>query len=188
MAASRGIGGSKGFCGWTLAKFCRRFARCMASYRPDTLKRRLACPWRRYRCVARRRAGGGVAQSVKVHAMEQSILPRKFHDPDWTATREARASVALRRLETLWINTGTLCNITCRNCYIESNPRNDRLVYLTAAEAATYFEEITRLQLGTREVGFTGGEPFMNPEFLLMLEDALDRGFEVLVLTNAMQP
>ena len=120
--------------------------------------------------------------------MEQSMLPRKFHDPDWTATHEARASVTLNRLETLWINTGTLCNITCRNCYIESNPRNDRLVYVTAAEVAAYFEEITRLQLGTREIGFTGGEPFMNPQFLAMLEDALIRGFEALVLTNAMQP
>ena len=28
----------------------------------------------------------------------------------------------------------------------------------------------------------------MNPQFLLMLEDALVRGFEALVLTNAMQP
>jgi sulfatase maturation enzyme AslB (radical SAM superfamily) len=113
---------------------------------------------------------------------------RKFTDPDWTATREARASVALRRLETLWINTGTLCNITCRNCYIESNPSNDRLVYITAAEAAAYLDEIEQDGLGTREIGFTGGEPFMNPQLLDMLGDALERGFEVLLLTNAMQP
>src|SRR5262245_13358594 len=120
--------------------------------------------------------------------MEQSLTPRKFHDPDWTVTHEVRASVALRRLETLWINTGTLCNITCRNCYIESNPSNDRLVYITAAEAAAYLDEIEQDGLGTREIGFTGGEPFMNPQLLDMLGDALARGFEVLLLTNAMQP
>jgi sulfatase maturation enzyme AslB (radical SAM superfamily) len=114
--------------------------------------------------------------------------PQKFEHPDWTATRERRASVALDRLETLWINTGTLCNITCQNCYIESSPSNDRLLYITAAEAASYFDEIEAEGLGTREIGFTGGEPFMNPELLAMLEDALARGFEVLVLTNAMQP
>ena len=28
----------------------------------------------------------------------------------------------------------------------------------------------------------------MNPQMLAMMEDALARGFEVLVLTNAMQP
>ena len=112
----------------------------------------------------------------------------KFEDPDWTATGERRASVALSRLETLWINTGTLCNITCGHCYIESSPTNDRLEYMTAAEAAAVFDEIATLGLGTREIGFTGGEPFMNPEFLIMLDDALQRGFEALVLTNAMQP
>ena len=114
--------------------------------------------------------------------------PQKFEHPDWTATRERRASVALDRLETLWINTGTLCNITCQNCYIESSPSNDRLVYIKASEVASYLDEIEAEGLETREIGFTGGEPFMNPELLAMLEDALGRGFEALVLTNAMQP
>jgi hypothetical protein len=114
--------------------------------------------------------------------------PGKFEHPDWTATRERRASVALDRLETLWINTGTLCNITCQNCYIESSPTNDRLAYITRAEAAAYYDEIAAKDLGTREIGFTGGEPFMNPQMLGLIEDALARGFEVLVLTNAMQP
>jgi hypothetical protein len=110
----------------------------------------------------------------------------KFSDPDFTAKGEPRAVVALEALRTLWINTGTLCNITCRNCYIESSPTNDRLAYITAAEVAPFLEEAEGLQ--TREIGFTGGEPFMNPEFLGMLADALERGFEALVLTNAMQP
>lgn len=114
--------------------------------------------------------------------------PAKFKDPDITAKGEVRASVQLERLETLWINTGTLCNITCQNCYIESSPSNDRLAYITAAEARAYLDEIRDQKLGTREIGFTGGEPFLNPELLAMVEDALSRGHEVLVLTNAMQP
>jgi sulfatase maturation enzyme AslB (radical SAM superfamily) len=114
--------------------------------------------------------------------------PQKFANPDWTATRERRASVALGELETLWINTGTLCNITCQNCYIESSPANDRLAYITAAEAIAFYDEIGALGLRTREIGFTGGEPFMNPHILQMLEGALARGFEALVLTNALQP
>jgi hypothetical protein len=116
----------------------------------------------------------------------QAATRAKFIDPDWTAKGEGRAVVALDRLATLWINTGTACNITCRNCYIESSPTNDRLAYLSAAEAAPFLEEARRL--GTREIGFTGGEPFMNPDILDMLGDALARGFDVLVLTNAMQP
>lgn len=110
----------------------------------------------------------------------------KFEHPDWTAKGERRASVPLIALETLWLNTGSLCNITCRNCYIDSSPTNDRLVYLTASEVRAFLDEAQLL--GTREIGFTGGEPFLNAALPDMLADALGRGFEALVLTNAMQP
>lgn len=116
------------------------------------------------------------------------LAPGKFIDPDRTVKGEPRAAVALARLETLWFNTGTLCNIACANCYIESDPRNDRLEYITAAEAAVFLDEIKALGLKTREIGFTGGEPFLNPELPAMAADALRRGFRVLILTNAMKP
>ena len=112
----------------------------------------------------------------------------KFRDPLWTATGERRASVRLHRLTTLWFNTGTLCNLECANCYIESSPKNDRLVYLTLADVAPYLDEIGRDGWPVREIGFTGGEPFMAPEFIAILRETLRRGFEVLVLTNAMRP
>ena len=111
----------------------------------------------------------------------------KFSDPDITAKGERRARVALAALRTLWLNTGSLCNITCRNCYIESSPDNDRLEYLTRAEAAAFLDEIARDAWPVREIAFTGGEPFMNPDIIDLLGDALARGFSVLVLTNAMQ-
>lgn len=114
--------------------------------------------------------------------------PAKFKDPQKTAGGDDRASVALQRLRTLWVNTGTLCNIECANCYIESSPKNDRLVYLTAAELRLYLHEIEREWLGTEEIAFTGGEPFMNPDMIAMLEDVLAKGFRALVLTNAMKP
>ena len=115
-----------------------------------------------------------------------ALPPAKFTDPDWTAQREPRASVPLIELETLWLNTGTLCNLACATCYIESSPTNDALVYLSAEHAAEFYGEAQGM--GTKEIGFTGGEPFMNPAFLPMLTDALERGFEALVLTNAMRP
>jgi len=114
--------------------------------------------------------------------------PAKFRDPALTAHGETRAAVALRELQTLWFNTGTLCNLTCRNCYIESSPRNDRLAYLTRAEVRAYLDEIARDGLPTGTIGFTGGEPFMNRDIIGMLEDVLARGLRALVLTNAMAP
>ena len=116
------------------------------------------------------------------------IGPGKFGDPDVTAKGERRAVVALTRLKTLWFNTGSLCNITCKNCYMESSPRNDSLAYLALSEFGDYLDEIDRQNLPTEEIAFTGGEPFMNAELPAMLADALGRGYRVLVLTNAMKP
>jgi hypothetical protein len=121
-------------------------------------------------------------------ARPRALDPAKFRDPNVTAKGERRAAVALRALKTLWFNTGTLCNLTCLNCYIESSPTNDRLSYLSADDARAYLDEIAGQGLPTEEIGFTGGEPFMNPDLPAMLEDALTRGFRVLVLTNAMKP
>ena len=113
---------------------------------------------------------------------------RKFADPQRTADGKRRATVSLHKLRTLWFNTGTLCNLACSHCYIESSPRNDRLVYLDRAEARAYLDEIAELGLGTEEIGFTGGEPFMNPHLAGMVEDSLRAGHRALVLTNAMRP
>lgn len=114
--------------------------------------------------------------------------PAKFRDPLRTAKGEARATVALTRLDTLWFNTGTLCNLACRNCYIESSPSNDALAYLTLADVDAYLAEIARDRLPVTEIGFTGGEPFMNRETPAMIARCLAAGFRVLVLTNAMRP
>ncbi len=112
----------------------------------------------------------------------------RFEHPRITAKGEERASVALTDPETLWFNTGTLCNITCANCYIESSPTNDRLVYLTAADVTDFLDQLEDRNWGVREIGFTGGEPFMNPEMVDMARVSLERGYEVLILTNAMLP
>lgn len=115
-----------------------------------------------------------------------SEVAGKFLDPNTTADGAPRAQVRFGKLETLWVNTGTLCNIECAHCYIESSPSNDRLSYLTADELKPFLDEAAAMK--AREVGFTGGEPFMNPDMPAMAEDALLRGFNVLILTNAMRP
>lgn len=122
--------------------------------------------------------------------MKDAVLSNqgKFVDPATTADGQERATVALQNLQTLWFNTGTLCNIECANCYILSSPKNDALVYLTTDEMRSYLDEIDTLGWDVREIAFTGGEPFMNPDMIDMAEAALARGHEVLILTNAMQP
>ena len=128
---------------------------------------------------------------VRMLAYEKDITPlalQKFVDPDKTALGDDRAIVPLKKLETLWVNTGTLCNINCEHCYILSSPTNDDLIYFTTDELVRLLDEIENLALGTSEIAFTGGEPFMNPQMCDMLELVLKRGFNALVLSNATQP
>ncbi len=114
------------------------------------------------------------------------LAPGKFIDPLTTQKGEPRAAVPFGRLQTLWVNTGTLCNIECRSCYIESSPTNDRLAYFSRPELRPFLNEAAAM--GAEEIGFTGGEPFLNPDLAGMAEDALNAGFHVLILTNAMRP
>jgi uncharacterized Fe-S cluster-containing radical SAM superfamily protein len=130
-----------------------------------------------------------VATAGDISAGGSSNVGRpKFSDANVTAKGEARGEVPFNTLKTVWFNTGTLCNISCQGCYIESSPHNDRLAYLSRAEVRAFLDEAELLTDEKLEIGFTGGEPFMNPDVIGMLEDSLLKGFRVLVLTNAMLP
>jgi sulfatase maturation enzyme AslB (radical SAM superfamily) len=110
------------------------------------------------------------------------MLLAKFQDSKITAKGEDRAWVTLNTLKTIWFNTGTQCNLECKNCYIESSPTNDRLVYLELNDVTPYLKE---LGSETELIAFTGGEPFINPSIISILKSCLDTKREVLVLTNA---
>ncbi len=115
-------------------------------------------------------------------------MSKKFKEKFKTADGKDRAFVEISQLKTLWFNTGTLCNLTCSNCYIESSPKNDRLQYISFEEFKIFVNESIQNELGTKEIGFTGGEPFMNKDIFKMIKYSLDNGFKTLVLTNAMKP
>jgi len=116
------------------------------------------------------------------------LSPNKFKDKYLTAKEEKRAFVPMKRMETLWFNTGTQCNLKCANCYIESSPTNDRLVYLTADDIRPFLAEIVENKnnrISLDRVAFTGGEPFLNPNMFEILEETFKAGLKALVLTNA---
>ena len=117
-----------------------------------------------------------------------NLSDNKFKNQKVTADGSNRAFIEARNIITLWFNTGTLCNIECKNCYIESSPKNDRLVYLTFEEVKSFIDEALDKNLGTNEIGFTGGEPFMNKDIMKMIDYSLNKNFKVLVLSNAMKP
>ncbi len=86
--------------------------------------------------------------------------------------------------DTLWIQiSGTLCNLRCSHCFISCSPENDSLALMETAEVLCYLEEAR--ELGVKEIYFTGGEPFLHPDILLILEETLAH-FPASVLTNGL--
>jgi sulfatase maturation enzyme AslB (radical SAM superfamily) len=113
-----------------------------------------------------------------------TIDSKKFKDPYRTAKGEERATVPFNQLETLWFNTGSKCNLSCRHCYMESSPTNNRLLFLELKDITPYLDEISIHNMQTKEIGLTGGEPFMNPNIISICNEILNRRFELLILTN----
>lgn len=105
-----------------------------------------------------------------------------------THTRDGRPRAVVpapARLEELWFNTGTRCNLACEGCYTESNPTNDTLKFLTLEDVKPFIEE--GIGLGVRQLNYTGGEPFYNPHFVEILNYSLSR-LPTMVLTNGTAP
>jgi molybdenum cofactor biosynthesis enzyme MoaA len=91
--------------------------------------------------------------------------------------------VRLAHLDELWFQvTGTLCNLTCRHCFISCSPHNRAFGFLGLEDVRRVLEEAVRL--GVKEYYFTGGEPFLNPDLVAILEHTLEVG-PATVLTNA---
>ncbi|MGH7550416.1 MAG: radical SAM protein, partial [Gemmatimonadota bacterium] len=75
-------------------------------------------------------------------------------------------------LDALWFQvTGTVCNIRCAHCFISCSPTNRSFDYLSLDDVERRLEE--SLELGVREYYFTGGEPFLHPDIVEILERAL---------------
>ena len=91
--------------------------------------------------------------------------------------------VELRDLDHLWFQvSGTLCNLRCHHCFISCSPDNDAFGMMGLDAIQPYLHE--SVELGVKEYYFTGGEPFLNPQMLPILERTLALG-PATVLTNA---
>ncbi len=102
-----------------------------------------------------------------------------------TSQNEPRGYIQPQRLDELWFHTGTNCNLRCPFCLEGSKPGDNRIEFLTLADAQRFIPEA--LDLGVKKFSFTGGEPFVNPEFTAILAAALEHR-PCLVLTNATEP
>jgi molybdenum cofactor biosynthesis enzyme MoaA len=91
-------------------------------------------------------------------------------------------SEPLEHLDALWIQVaGTLCNLACTHCFVSCGPGDDHHPMMSREQVRARVAE--GVALGVKEFYFTGGEPFLHPEMIDILEDTLVHGPGT-VLTN----
>jgi organic radical activating enzyme len=102
------------------------------------------------------------------------------------ASEPTRVSVspAEQRLDFLWLELTSRCNLRCIHCYAESSPSPEQTDVLSAED---YFGLINAAaSCGCRKIQFIGGEPTVVKELPEFIVHARNNGFEFIeVFTNA---
>lgn len=93
------------------------------------------------------------------------------HDLDWPVRG---------RLNTLQVNTGSLCNMTCSHCHVNGNPASKEVMNHETAAAVIDF--LSKHRAGTLDI--TGGAPEMAPPFKELVTKARDLVDEIIVRCN----
>jgi MoaA/NifB/PqqE/SkfB family radical SAM enzyme len=94
---------------------------------------------------------------------------------------EKRGYIQPHTLAELWIHTGTACNLSCPFCLEGSKPGDRRLGRVAFSDVRPFIDEA--VELGVRQISFTGGEPFIVKDLVRILDYTLER-VPCLVLTN----
>ncbi len=114
-----------------------------------------------------------------------SVLHLNSTDWLYTAQGESRGFIQPQKLTEVWFHTGSNCNLHCSFCFEGAGPGDKRLQAPQLKDVLPFLEEAKAL--GVQKIGFTGGEPFVNKDFIDILDASLDIA-PCLVLTNGTQP
>jgi len=83
-------------------------------------------------------------------------------------------------LQTLQVNLGYLCNLSCTHCHVNAGPKRRELMDRDVADLVL---EFTRRK-DIRILDLTGGAPEMNPHFRYLVMEARAMGVEVIDRCN----
>lgn len=89
-------------------------------------------------------------------------------------------AITRHKLQTLQVNLGYLCNLSCLHCHVNAGPTRKEL--MNKATIDQLFEFID--QQGIETLDLTGGAPEMNPHFQYAVTEARKRGLAVIDRCN----
>jgi radical SAM protein with 4Fe4S-binding SPASM domain len=82
----------------------------------------------------------------------------------------------------VWWDITHHCNLNCLHCYSNSTNKKPGVDELTYSEATNIIEQLA--EQGVFFIYFLGGEPFMRPDFLDLLDVVASHGMSFLINTN----
>lgn len=83
-------------------------------------------------------------------------------------------------VETLQVNLGYLCNLSCVHCHVNAGPSRTELMTADTVDMVLQAADA----LGVHTLDLTGGAPEMNPEFQRLVVEARRRGLKVIDRCN----
>lgn len=89
-------------------------------------------------------------------------------------------AIERERIDTLQLNLGYLCNISCIHCHVNAGPRRTELMDRDTMELAL----AVAAKLRVRNLDLTGGSPEMNPHFRWLVQSARAQGIHVMDRLN----
>jgi len=112
--------------------------------------------------------------------MNSVFSPLTSEQESFSARIDPPHSYTEEHLDTMQLNIGRKCNLSCVHCHLECGPqRNEAMNRDTMLQALDVFEKN-----GLSTLDITGGSPEMNPDFEWLLCEARCRGIRTLVRTN----
>ena len=119
----------------------------------------------------------------QAHGLAQQRLVQQLHRPPAPAYLGRAQHLQLKGLRECWFHITNTCNLSCGHCLFAASPQareslDPDLLRRAIQQAA---------ELGCRLFYFTGGEPFVYPGFLAVVEQILaDQANHVVVLSNGL--
>lgn len=89
-------------------------------------------------------------------------------------------SLQRAKLETLQLNLGYLCNLSCTHCHVNAGPTRKELMSRETIDLVLDYVRKHNIQT----IDLTGGAPEMNPEFRYLVEAARSMGVHVMDRCN----
>lgn len=89
-------------------------------------------------------------------------------------------SITRNRLDTLQVNLGYLCNLSCRHCHVNAGPTRTELMDQGTLNSIISFLKASKI----KTLDLTGGAPEMHPQFRYLVMTARALGINVIDRCN----